>query len=41
VDLDGLINHLKLDKFHLLGVAGGGFIAMDYAGRGARRNCSA
>jgi pimeloyl-ACP methyl ester carboxylesterase len=30
-DLDGLANHLKLDKFHLLGVAGGGFIAMDYA----------
>jgi pimeloyl-ACP methyl ester carboxylesterase len=30
-DLDGLVNHLKLDKFHLLGVAGGGFIAMDYA----------
>jgi pimeloyl-ACP methyl ester carboxylesterase len=30
-DLDGLVNHLKLDKFHLLGVAGGGFVAMDYA----------
>jgi len=30
-DLDGLVHHLKLDTFHLLGVAGGGFIAMDYA----------
>jgi pimeloyl-ACP methyl ester carboxylesterase len=30
-DLDGLVEHLKLDKIHLLGVAGGGFIAMDYA----------
>src|SRR5579864_8403216 len=30
-DLDGLVDHLKLDTFHLLGVAGGGFIAMDYA----------
>jgi pimeloyl-ACP methyl ester carboxylesterase len=30
-DLDELVNHLKFDKFHLLGVAGGGFIAMDYA----------
>jgi pimeloyl-ACP methyl ester carboxylesterase len=30
-DLDGLVNHLKLNKIHLLGVAGGGFIAMDYA----------
>src|SRR5580698_10534953 len=30
-DLDALVNHLKLNKFHLLGVAGGGFIAMDYA----------
>ncbi len=30
-DLDGLVNHLKLKKFHLLGVAGGGFAALDYA----------
>jgi pimeloyl-ACP methyl ester carboxylesterase len=30
-DLHALIEHLKLDKFHLLGVAGGGFIALDYA----------
>jgi pimeloyl-ACP methyl ester carboxylesterase len=30
-DLDSLANHLKLEKFHLLGVAGGGFIALDYA----------
>jgi pimeloyl-ACP methyl ester carboxylesterase len=30
-DLDALASHLKLDKFHLLGVAGGGFAALDYA----------
>ena len=30
-DLDALVGYLKLDSFHLLGVAGGGFIAMDYA----------
>jgi pimeloyl-ACP methyl ester carboxylesterase len=30
-DLDALVNYLKLDKFHLLGVAGGGFAALDYA----------
>jgi pimeloyl-ACP methyl ester carboxylesterase len=30
-DLDSLADHLKLDKFHLLGVAGGGFAALDYA----------
>jgi pimeloyl-ACP methyl ester carboxylesterase len=30
-DLDGLVNHLKLKKFHLVGVAGGGFAALDYA----------
>ena len=30
-DLDALTEHLKLDKFHLLGVAGGGFAALDYA----------
>src|ERR1700689_751865 len=30
-DLDALSRHLKLDKFHLLGIAGGGFVALDYA----------
>jgi pimeloyl-ACP methyl ester carboxylesterase len=25
------VNHLKLDKFHLVGVAGGGFVSLDYA----------
>jgi pimeloyl-ACP methyl ester carboxylesterase len=30
-DLDSLADYLKLDKFHLLGVAGGGFAALDYA----------
>jgi pimeloyl-ACP methyl ester carboxylesterase len=30
-DLDGLADYLKLDRFHLLGVAGGGFAALDYA----------
>lgn len=30
-DLDALADHLKLEKFHLLGVAGGGFIALDFA----------
>ena len=30
-DLDALVEHLKLDNFHLVGVAGGGFIALDYA----------
>lgn len=30
-DLDALVDYLKLDKFHLLGVAGGGFVALDYA----------
>lgn len=30
-DLDGLVDYLKLGKFHLLGVAGGGFAALDYA----------
>src|ERR1700731_1219900 len=28
-DLDALADRLKLGKFHLLGVAGGGFIALD------------
>lgn len=31
-DLDALASHLNLPPFHLLGVAGGGFIALDYAG---------
>jgi pimeloyl-ACP methyl ester carboxylesterase len=30
-DLDALANHLSLQSFHLLGVAGGGFAALDYA----------
>jgi len=30
-DLDALADYLKFDKFHLLGVAGGGFAALDYA----------
>jgi pimeloyl-ACP methyl ester carboxylesterase len=30
-DLDVLADHLKLERFHLVGVAGGGFIAIDYA----------
>ncbi len=30
-DLDALADQLKLDKFHLVGVAGGGFAALDYA----------
>ncbi len=30
-DLDALVGYLKLDKFYLLGVAGGGFVALDYA----------
>jgi pimeloyl-ACP methyl ester carboxylesterase len=30
-DLDALANHLKLEKFHLVGIAGGGFASLDYA----------
>jgi pimeloyl-ACP methyl ester carboxylesterase len=30
-DLDALADHLRLGRFHLVGVAGGGFIAIDYA----------
>jgi pimeloyl-ACP methyl ester carboxylesterase len=30
-DLEALANHLKLEKFHLVGVAGGGFASLDYA----------
>jgi len=30
-DLHGLMNHLNIDRFHLLGTAGGAFVAIDYA----------
>lgn len=30
-DLDALADHLRLPRFHLLGIAGGGFVALDYA----------
>jgi len=30
-DLDALMSHLNIQKFHLLGIAGGGFAALDYA----------
>ena len=30
-DLQALVEYLNLEKFHLLGVAGGGFVALDYA----------
>jgi pimeloyl-ACP methyl ester carboxylesterase len=30
-DLAKLVDHLSLPRFHLLGVAGGGFVALDYA----------
>lgn len=30
-DLHNLVEYLKLDRFHLIGVAGGGFVALDYA----------
>jgi len=30
-DLDALVEHLQLPPFHLLGIAGGGFVALDYA----------
>lgn len=36
-DLDALADALKLDKFHLLGVAGGGYVALDYAAWRPRR----
>src|SRR5436190_2660764 len=29
-DLDALADHLGLDRFHLVGIAGGGFAAYDY-----------
>ncbi|TPG46046.1 alpha/beta hydrolase [Roseomonas nepalensis] len=31
-DLAMLVDHLRLPSFHLIGVAGGGFVALDYAG---------
>ena len=30
-DLEALAGHLALDSFHLVGIAGGGFAALDYA----------
>ncbi len=30
-DLDALVDHLQLPCFHLLGIAGGGFVALDFA----------
>ena len=30
-DLQGLMKHLGIDRFHLVGTAGGGFVALDYA----------
>jgi pimeloyl-ACP methyl ester carboxylesterase len=30
-DLDALVNYLRLPQFHLVGIAGGGFVALDYA----------
>jgi pimeloyl-ACP methyl ester carboxylesterase len=30
-DLHALADYLSLDRFHLVGVAGGGFVALDYA----------
>jgi pimeloyl-ACP methyl ester carboxylesterase len=30
-DLEALVHHLGLSRFHLVGIAGGGFVALDYA----------
>ncbi len=30
-DLQGLVEHLRLDRFHLVGTAGGGYGGLDYA----------
>jgi len=30
-DLQGLLNHLRIDRFHLIGTGAGGFVAVDYA----------
>lgn len=29
-DLDALADYLRLDRFHVVGIAGGGFVALDY-----------
>src|SRR3989454_12750984 len=29
-DLHALVTYLQLEKFHLVGIAGGGFVALDY-----------
>lgn len=39
-DLEALADHLALDRFHLVGVAGGGFAALDYAAWRPARLCS-
>ena len=36
-DLEGLARHLELDRFHLVGTAAGGIVALDYALSFARR----
>ena len=36
-DLEGLARHLQLDRFHLVGTAAGGIVALDYALSFARR----
>jgi len=36
-DLEALADYLKFDRFHLVGVAGGGFAALDYAGWRSQR----
>ena len=38
-DLDALVDHLALDRFHLIGVAGGCFAALDYASWRPERLC--
>jgi pimeloyl-ACP methyl ester carboxylesterase len=30
-DLRALVNHLRIDRFHLVGTAAGGFVALDFA----------
>jgi pimeloyl-ACP methyl ester carboxylesterase len=30
-DLQALVNHLRIDRFHLVGTAAGGFVALDFA----------
>jgi pimeloyl-ACP methyl ester carboxylesterase len=36
-DLEALMNHLRIETFHLVGVAAGGFVALDYAVAHPRR----